>query len=320
MSVGTLEIVQPGLQTTVQDYPGRIGFWRVGIPPSGPMDALAFRLANRLVGNDGRTAGLEMQFVGPTMHFRDAAVVALAGGEWRPTMNGEPVPQWEAIAVRAGDVLRCPAARTGARLYLAIAGGIEKDVLLGSRATFPRGDVGGAALAGGEILRFGDPGRSVPGRRLDPDAWPDYPADIEVEVTHGPHFDWLDAAGQELFLRSVWKVSGRSDRSGIRLEGPAISFSQRALIKPAEHGPDPTNVINTGYPIGGINFCGDTPIILPVDAPSMGGFINPFVVIWAALWKVGQARPGNRLHFRLVSMEEAIAQRRLLESRIALDG
>ena len=139
---------------------------------------------------------------------------------------------------------------------------------------------------------------------------PDYPDEMLVEVTVGPHFDWLDPNGQETLLKGPWKITARSDRTGIRLEGPRSSFSSRALHKDPQHGPDPTNVVSAGYPLGGINLCGDTPIILPVDAPTMGGFITPVVVISASLWKVGQARPGQTLRFRLVGVDEAIDLRR----------
>jgi urea carboxylase len=312
---GRLRLLQPGLQTTVQDYPGRIGYWRVGVPPSGPMDALSFRLANLLVGNPEGAAALEFQLTGPVIRFEGNAVVAITGGECGPLLNGRPVPQWQTVRVEAGGELRCAAVRRGARGYLAIAGGFERPLVLGSRATFPRGGIGGGPLQAGDTLAWNAQGLQPVPARVAPALIPDFPDDILVEVTPGPHLDWLDREGQHLLTGSAWTVSSRSDRTGIRLGGPRLSFSRRAIDKSPEHGGEPSNVINTGYPVGGVNLCGDTPIILPVDGPSQGGFITPLVVASAALWKVGQARPGQRLRFRLVSLDEAIELRRGLERR-----
>ncbi|MBV9756496.1 MAG: biotin-dependent carboxyltransferase [Alphaproteobacteria bacterium] len=310
---GTIAVVEPGLQTTVQDYPGRLGLWRVGIPPSGPMDSLAFRLANRLVGNPPGTAALEVQFTGPKLVFDTATAVALTGPESEATLDGEPVPFWQTLKVRAGGVLHCPYVQRGARIYITAAGGIEREPAFGSRATFPQSGIGGGALKPGDVLCIGKSSGDAAMRCVPADRRPDYPDTIQVEVTSGPHFDWLSDAGHVTLLTTAWKVTGRSDRTGIRLDGPRLDFAARALHKPPEHGPEPTNVINTGYPVGGLNLCGDTPIILPVDGPSMGGFITPIVVASAALRKVGQARPGQFLRFRLVPVADAIALRRQLE-------
>jgi biotin-dependent carboxylase-like uncharacterized protein len=310
---GRIAVVEPGLQTTVQDYPGRLGLWRVGIPPSGPMDSLTFRLANLLVGNSPGTAALEVQFTGPKLVFDVATPVALTGPESEATLNGEPVPFWQTLRVPAGGVLQCRYVQGGARIYIAVAGGIEREPAFGSCATFPQSGIGGGALKPGDELCVGASSADTPMRWVPADRRPDYPDTIHVEVTSGPHFDWLSDAGQRILLATAWKVTGRSDRTGIRLGGPRLDFAERALHKPPEHGTEPTNVINTGYPVGGLNLCGDTAIILPVDGPSMGGFITPIVVASAALRKVGQARPGQFLCFRLVPVAEAIALRRQLE-------
>jgi urea carboxylase len=310
-----IEVREPGLQTTVQDYPGRVGFWRVGIPPSGPMDSLAFRLANLLVGNAPGAAALEIQFAGPTLVFHTETAIALTGPGCDATLDGEAMPLWQTVRVHRGQILRCPYARGGARLYFAVAGGIEREVAFGSRATFWQSGIGGAALKAGDALAIGAARDAEPIRWVAPDKRPAYPEAIEAEVTSGPHFDWLSEDGQRILLTTAWRVTGRSDRTGIRLDGPLLHFADRALHKPPEHGPEPTNVVNTGYPVGGLNLCGDTPNILPIDGPSMGGFITPIVVASAALWKVGQARPGQMLRFRLVPVAEAIALRRQLEQQ-----
>jgi len=311
--MGALRVVEPGLQTTIQDFPGRIGYWRVGIPPSGPMDALAFRLANLLVGNAPGAAAIEVQFVGPTLTFEVDATIALAGGSAVATLDEVPAPLWRTCLARAGQTLKCRPVTTGARLYIAVAGGLRRDLVLGSRSTFVRDGVGGGPLKAGDRIEFETPAAPPLCRRVRPERLPQYGDAIEAEVTAGPHADWLDDAGMALMLGTPWKVTGRSDRTGVRLAGPKLSFSRRALEKAPEHGPDPTNVINTGYPIGGVNLCGDTPIILPVDGPSQGGFITPLVVPSAALWKVGQTRPGQTLRLRAVAVEEAIELRRALD-------
>jgi len=316
MVTACFEVVQPGLQSTIQDWPGRIGFWRVGIPPSGPMDELSFRLANRLAGNPEGTPALEFQFLGPKLRADCDVDIAVVGGG-ATTIDGTPLVSGITRTVRAGQVIDCGGVREGARGYLAVAGGFRKEPVLGSAATFPRGGVGGKAIAAGETLALAAPVCGGPPRRLADETIPALSDPAVIEVTAGPHLDWLDDAGAETLAGASWLVSSQSDRTGIRLQGPKISFSPRARDKAPENGPDPTNVINTGYAVGGVNLCGDTPIILPVDGPSQGGFITPLVVASAAMWKVGQLRPGRSLVFRRIAIGDAIALRLALDRRIA---
>jgi biotin-dependent carboxylase-like uncharacterized protein len=309
MSDGSMiEVIQPGLETTIQDYPGRVGYWNVGIPPSGPADALAFQLANLLVGNDGGWPALEIQYIGPTIRFRRDSVVALTGADVRPKVDAQPIPMWRTIRVRAGQVLECSFARNGARAYLAIDGGIDVPPVLGSRSTFVRAGIGGVdgqPLTKGMRLPLGASKFDGVMRRVREDVVPAYGDEWTVAVIAGPHDDWLDEQGRESFLASPWTVQAQSDRTGYRLAGRAVTFDRRALEKPPENGPDPTNIINYGYPLGAINYCGSTPIILLVDGPSQGGFITPYVVASAELWKVAQARPGDRIRFQEVSLSVA---------------
>lgn len=301
-----LEILGAGLETAVQDYPGRVGFWDQGIPPSGPMDSLAFRLANLLVGNAPGAAGLEIQFTGPRIRFQAATCIAVTGANMEPKLNGSPLPMWTTVPVRAGDELAMSFARGGARAYLAVAGGIDVPLFLGSRSTFVKANFGGlegrALKAGDVLLTF--PADGAPIRKVKPASIPTYGKVYEVEVTLGPHDDWLAPDARDRFLSTEWKVSAKSDRTGYRLEGPEFSFSAKATNKRPENGSFPSNIIDYGYALGGVNLSGQTPIILPLDGPSLGGFINPFTVVRAGLWKVGQARPGDRLVFKAVSAEE----------------
>ena len=309
-----LEVIKPGLETSVQDWPGRIGFWNQGFPPSGPMDSWSFRLANLLVGNAPGAAGLECQYLGPTLRFTEDAVVALTGADMGAKLDGVSVKLWESFAVRAGQELALGAARVGTRLYLAIAGGIATEPWLGSRATFHQAGVGGmdgSALKAGHRVPVGA-GQGTPGRRVKPEALPPIRTDKrwDVEVCAGPNDDWIDAAGQARFLSADWKLSAKSNRTGFRLDGPDWTFADKATNKAPEHGSLPSNIIDQGYPLGAINLGGQTPIILMNDGPSMGGFINPYTVPSASFWKLGQSKPGEIYNFREVSVERAQAMAR----------
>lgn len=312
-----IEVVKAGLETSVQDWPGRIGFWNQGFPPSGPMDSWSFRLANVLVGNAPGAAALEAQYMGPTLRFTADTVIAVTGADMQPKLDDVPLPMWESVAVRAGQVLAMSFAKRGTRSYVAVAGGIATEPWLGSRSTFHKAGVGGM---GGNAIKEGQsipvaaaPG--MPGRRVPETARPPIVTDRrwEIEVVAGPNDDWIDAAGHERFLTADWKLSAKSDRTGFRLEGPEWTFTKKATDKAPEHGALPSNIIDQGYPLGAINLAGQTPIILVNDGPSMGGFINPYTVPQAAFWKLGQSKPGDIYTFKSVSVEEAQAMARRLK-------
>jgi 5-oxoprolinase (ATP-hydrolysing) subunit C len=312
------DVIKPGLETSIQDYPGRIGFWAQGFPPSGPMDSWSFRLANLLVGNEAGAAGLECQFVGPTLRFRAATVIALCGADMKPTLDGKAIPLWESVAVAAGQTLALSFATIGARAYIAIAGGIDTPPWLGSRSTFHKAGVGGLA---GHALKAGQTvpvaaGKGRAGRTVKPESRPVFATakSWEIEVVAGPNDDWIDAAGQERFLASPWKLSSKSDRTGFRLDGPQWTFTDKATNKAPENGSEPSNIIDQGYPVGAINLAGQTPIILVNDGPSMGGFINPYTVPSAGFWKLGQAKPAEMLKFKIMSVDEAQALRRRIDA------
>lgn len=313
MVTAAFRVLAPGLQTSVQDFPGRVGHWRTGVPPSGPMDSLSFRLANRLVGNAPGAPALEIQLLGPTLEALGDADIAILGGEPAATVDGSVVPIGRSLRLRAGSRLSFGAVKRGARSYLAVAGGFDRPLLLGSAATFVRGGIGGRGLMAGDTLLRAGSGDCGAHLMIAPDAVPPIEAPAVIQATAGAHFDWLDRKGRAALVEGPWKVTTRSDRTGIRLDGPPLSYARRALEKSPEHGADPSNVINTGYSIGGVNICGGTPIILPFDGPSQGGFITPLVVASAAMWKLGQLRPGDRLIFRRIGLEEAIERRREVE-------
>lgn len=317
MSAHGVTVLKPGLETTVQELPGRIGYLEQGFPISGPFDQWSFRQANLLVGNPRDAAALECQFLGPALRFEQDVVVAVTGADMRPKLDGEAVPMWQTLPVSAGQVLELSAAYTGARGYIAISGGIDTPVVLGSRAVFHMARVGGQAVVKDQVLPLGPQSSSAPAILTIPEgSRPVFSTDKtwQIEALAGPNDDWLDPESIEMFFSADWSVQAKSNRTGIRLTGPEFSFAGRALNKSSDHGQDPSNIIDHGYPLGAVNLAGQTPIILVNDAPSTGGFINPFTVASAAFWKLAQTKPGDILRFRRVDREEAGQLRAALET------
>ena len=304
-----VKVIKKGLETSVQDYPGRIGTLNLGFPPSGPMDSWSFRLANVLVENEPGTAALECQFMGPTLKFNSDRVIAITGADMSPKIDGSPVPLWESLEVKKDQILEMAFATIGARSYIAFSGGINTTPWLGSRSTFHKAGVGGIngkAIQDGQIIPL-NKSKSVKGRKIKNSSIPVMSTNKKwlVEVVKGPNDDWVDEKGHKMFLNSDWKLQSKSDRTGYRLEGPKWSFTEKATNKSLEHGTFPSNIIDQGYPVGAINLAGQTPIILVNDGPSMGGFIVPYTVPSASFWKLGQAKPGDSFNFVEVSVEKA---------------
>ena len=308
-----VQVIKKGLETSVQDYPGRIGTLNLGFPPSGPMDSWSFRLANVLVENEPGAAALECQFLGPTLKFNSDRIIAITGANMSPKINGTPVPLWESLEVKKDQVLEMSFATVGARSYIAFSGGINTTPWLGSRSTFHKAGVGGIegkAIQEGQIIPL-NKSKSVAGRKIKKNSIPAMSTNKKwsVEVVKGPNDDWVDEKGHKMFLNSDWKLQSKSDRTGYRLDGPKWSFTKKATHKGLEHGTFPSNIIDQGYPVGAINLAGQTPIILVNDGPSMGGFIVPYTVPSASFWKLGQAKPGDRFNFVEISVEKAQALR-----------
>jgi len=303
----SIDVLDGGMQTTVQDYPGRLGYWNVGVPPSGPIDSFAFRAANRLVGNSADQAGLEITLTGPALQFNGDAAVGLAGADFGATLDGEPVKPWTAIHVRAGSVLRMSAAvSSGARAYLAIAGGIDAAPYLGSRSTFILGGFGGQS---GRAIRVGDVlhiGSSTDGsaKSMPAESVPQYTHEWEIGVLYGPHGapDYFTERDIETFFSATWTVHHNSDRTGIRLIGPKPEW---ARPDGGEAGLHPSNVHDNAYAVGTVDFTGDMPVILGPDGPSLGGFVCPATIIHAELWKIGQLKAGDSVRFRALSLKQA---------------
>jgi urea carboxylase len=304
-----VQVIKKGLETSVQDYPGRIGTLNLGFPPSGPMDSWSFRLANVLVQNEPGAAALECQFMGPTLKFNSDRIIAITGADMSPKINGTPVPLWQSLEVKKDQVLEMAFATVGARSYIAFSGGINTTPWLGSRSTFHKAGVGGIegkAIQDGQIIPL-NKSKSVAGRKIKKSSIPIMSTNKKwsVEVVKGPNDDWVDEKGHKMFLNSDWKLQSKSDRTGYRLDGPKWTFAEKATHKGLEHGTFPSNIIDQGYPVGAINLAGQTPIILVNDGPSMGGFIVPYTVPSASFWKLGQAKPGDNFNFVEISVEKA---------------
>lgn len=308
-----IEIEKPGLYTTVQDYPGRVGYWNVGVPPSGPMDALAFRLANRVVGNRGDEAGLEITLTGPVLRFRRAAVVCVSGLPLDVRLEGKKIPMWQAIDVKAGAKMSLERPTgAGCRAYVALAGGIDVPEYLGSRSTFPKGSFGGykgRPLHKGDVLKVYPGASNVNALKIAEADIPRYSERWEIDAVPGPYAapDYFTPDDEQMFFSAEWRVHRNSNRLGYRLEGPKPQFTR---TDGGEGGRHPSNVHDYAYAIGTVNFTGDMPIVITVDGPSLGGFVSLATITTADLWKIGQARPHGTVRFRKVNIEEAVKRLR----------
>jgi len=307
-TVPTIEVVVPGTQTTVQDVPGRTGYWGVGVPPSGPMDMLNFRLANRLVGNAENAAALEMTMSGGSYKLNSDSVLAVTGGDLTVMVNETVVPLFEAVEVQAGDTISISAFYKGQRAYLAVRGGLDVPDYMGSKSTFILGRFGGhsgRALVAGDILRIGaNISNDWNMKKLPEDAIPEISNDWKIGVMYGPHGapDFFTEKDIQAFLEHQWEVHFNSSRTGVRLIGPKPEW---ARTDGGEAGLHPSNIHDNAYAIGAVDFTGDMPVILGPDGPSLGGFVCPVTVIGAELWKVGQLKPGDTVQFIPVTLEEA---------------
>lgn len=335
-----IEVLDGGLQTTIQDG-GRPGFLSRGIPPAGAQDFYSLAIANLLVGNDltppplsragPGAAGLEMLVKGVSLRFGEETAIALAGADMAATLDGVAVERFRPIVVPAGGVLKCGMVKSGARGYLAIAGGIDVPLVIGSRATYVRGAQGGLD---GRALRKGDTLKTLPpamalskiaGRDLGGlPTGPEEPTVIRVVL--GPQDFMFTTKGVETFLTTDWKLSPVSDRMGMRLVGPPLELQPRPDYLTRDAGSGPADIVDDVIPVGGIQVPGGIePIVMGVENPTAGGYAKIATVISADLGKMGQIPPKGSLSFRKVRAEEGIAVikdiwQRLKDARAALDA
>ncbi|HEY9524362.1 MAG TPA: biotin-dependent carboxyltransferase family protein [Thermopolyspora sp.] len=304
-----VEVVEPGLAASIQDR-GRPGYYSVGIPQSGAADLHAAAAANLLVGNPVDAAVIESPYMGPVLRFDEPAVVAVTGATMPVLLNGQPVPQWESFAVAAGDRLSFGFLQAGARIYIAVSGGIDVPVVLGSRSTYALGGFGGFEgrnLRGGDVLPTGR-SAGTPGRVVPEELRPVFTRDVELRIVLGLYDYRLTEAGLNCLLESEWTLTPVADRTGFRYSGPVLEWKER--VQPFGAGSDPSNIVDAGYPVGSIQVPGGVePIILHRDAVSGGGYAMLGTVISADLNKVAQCSPGARTRFVTVTLDEALRAR-----------
>ncbi|MCD2357512.1 urea carboxylase [Pantoea sp. MHSD4] len=313
----TVEVLSAGTQTSVQDYPGRLGYWAVGVPPSGPMDDRALRLGNRLLGNAEGDAALEITLNGPTLKFNTEIQAVICGASLSVTLDGVEQAMDSVFTIPAGSTLKLGAMRAaGVRSYLCLRGGIQVPDYLGSKSTFTLGQFGGHA---GRALRSGDvlhlaPQAAIPdGAELPAALRTDLAKVRTLRVIYGPHGapEFYAPDYIATFFATEWEVHFNSSRTGVRLIGPKPIWTRDSG---GEAGLHPSNIHDNPYAIGAVDFTGDMPVILGPDGPSLGGFVCPVTVIEADLWQLGQLKAGDKVQFVAVDIPTA---RRLAQSRLS---
>ncbi len=310
----SIRVLGSGLATSVQDL-GRPGYYHLGIPISGAMDRYALRVANMLVGNSEDAAVLETVFLGPELEFTEDAVVAVTGAQLPPKVDGVQRETWTAFSVKSGQTLSFDFLQHGARAYIAVSGGIDVPLALGSRSTYTLGALGGLAgrnLQSGDELHTGiSQGKVGNTRRSVPDKFkrlPDSPACLRV--IPGLYWHRLQEQSGQRFFAETWKVATEADRIGYRFRGGSpLDFVERE--QPFGAGSDPSNIVDSCYPYGSIQVPGGTePIVLHRDAVSGGGYFMLGTVISTDMDYIGQLQPNMEVQFMPVDMETALSARR----------
>lgn len=315
-----IEVLNAGLFTTVQDFPGRSGYWKVGVPPSGPMDDFSLRIANRVLGNSENAPGLEMTMTGVSLKFHSKTRVCVLASEMEVLVNEKPQNLLEAILIPKNGVLSLGKIQEGQRAYLAFEGGLQVANYLGSASCFTLGGFGGHA---GRALALGD---SLRTRLVHK---PKNPIDFRLEtyrdltkhkvwsvgVLFGPqgHPEFFTPDGIEQFFNFDWEVHFNSDRTGVRLIGPKPNWARQ---DGGEAGLHPSNIHDNAYALGSVDFTGDMPVLLGPDGPSLGGFVCPAVILESERWKMGQLRAGDKLRFVPLSFDVALDLRREKEKAL----
>ncbi|MES2822829.1 MAG: urea carboxylase [Pseudomonadota bacterium] len=306
-----IDVLQGGTQTTIQDYPGRSGYWHVGVPPSGAFDNYSFRLGNRLLSNAETAAGIEITLQGPILKFSCDTKIVLTGATIDAKLDGITLTNNSIIVIKSGQQLQLGRiTETGARTYLCVAGGVQCPDYLGAKSTFTLGQFGGhngRALRAGDVLALY---RETCNPEINSIALPELlkPAINnlwQLRVIYGPHGapDFFTDTDIITFFNHQWEVHYNSSRTGIRLIGPKPEW---ARTSGGEAGMHPSNIHDNAYAFGTVDFTGDMPVILGPDGPSLGGFVCPATVISADLWKLGQLRAGDKIRFISVSINDAV--------------
>ncbi len=295
-----LEVIKPGLFTTVQDL-GRHGYQQYGMVVGGAMDSFALRIGNVLVGNEENAAGLEMTMIGPILHIQKDCLIAITGGDLSPQLNGRPVPMWKSIVAPKGSELRFGQGTCGIRSYLAIRGGIDVPEVMGSRSTYVKAGIGGfqgRPLQKGDVLSVyttgGERLSQVKNRRLHPHCIPRYESSIVARVIPGPQHDWFQRESLEAFFREPYTITPQSDRMGYRLAGKKLLHTGSA------------DIITDAIALGAIQVpASGQPILLMADRQTTGGYPKIATVISVDLSLVAQAKPGDQIRFTPITVEES---------------
>ncbi|MDM5335135.1 biotin-dependent carboxyltransferase family protein [Ureibacillus composti] len=314
-----IKVRKPGIETTVQDL-GRIGYYSIGVPPSGAMDKYSYNIGNMLVGNVPNTASLEATYIGPELEFLDSTIISITGAECIPKINGQPVSMWQALAVKASDVLSFGLLKKGARIYIAVRGGIDVPIKMGSRSTYITCGIGGfegRSLKKGDVLKVSNMVENK--------------VKTEIEIPETLHLDFTDIhtirtipglcnyritrASHDNFFSTEWTVTPDANRMGYRFRGIKLDFVPRE--QPFGAGSDPSNVTDLGYPIGSIQIpAGIEPIALLNDAVTGGGYATIGTIISTDLNKMGQIKSNEKVKFQIVTLEQALIARKEIKEKL----
>ena len=313
-----IEVIDGGIQTTIQDYPGRTGYWAVGVPPCGPMDNYAFRIGNSLLGNNDDAPGIEMTLRGGAYKFRTTITFCITGADMEAELDGAEVPMYTVISAMPGQVLKFKTCNQGMRTYLLVKGGFDMPTIMGSSSTFIDGKFGGF---GGRILRTGDVLKVTNEHISDsiasvPEMYrPAMKNEWTIGVIPGPQptSEYLEPKFLETLTTTEYEVNFNSARTGIRLNGPVPEWVREDGGEADLH---PSNIHDNPYAVGAMDLTGDQPILLGPDGPSLGGFVCPVTVANGELWKLGQLHPGDKVKFKLITLKEAEQIRSLVEKNI----
>lgn len=314
-----IKVIKPGIETTVQDN-GRIGFYNIGMPPSGAMDKYSFVISNLLVGNEENAAVLEITYMGPELEFQIDTIISITGAEIPPKINGESIPMWQAVEVKAGDVLAFDFIKQGARAYMAVIGGLDVPIMMDSRSTYTLCGIGGyqgRALKERDILKVNNENRTktITDKQIPKEFLPKFSNSYAIRLIVGLCSYRLTEESKERFFSIDWTVTTNANRVGYRFKGERLHFVPRE--QPFGAGSNPSNVTDLGYPIGSIQVPdGVEPIALLNDAVTGGGYATVGTIISTDLNKMAQIKTNEKVRFVAVSVEEALEARKELKNKI----
>lgn len=314
-----IEVLEPGIQTTVQDYPGMTGYWSVGVPPCGPFDSFNFRLGNQILGNPKGAAGLEMTMRGGTYRFRTAMSFCLTGSDMEAELDGIRIPMYQVVQAEALQTLKLKTCPVGMRSYLLVAGGFDIPKIMGSCSTFIDGKFGGHGgrpLQTGDVLSVNKNCRVMAGQKIPEEFQPKLSHHWTIGVLPGPQptAEYLKPEYLTTLITAEYEVNYNSARTGIRLNGPVPQWERE---DGGEAGLHPSNIHDNAYTVGALDLTGDQSVLLGPDGPSLGGFVCPVVTALSERWKLGQLRPGDKVRFQLLTLKEAAVLLKAEEDCIA---